>query len=147
MATLDKRTEPLSVSYHRIVRPSAPPQDEPATFSLRSLFAMTTAFAIYLGLVNRYPAASLQFTTLLCFALTFVYFTRHYRFCFGRAMIRAVVLGTLSAGVFPLAFSLVRGSVDPGSVLLNIYVGFFICGSAAFFLAVGTVLVEACIGR
>ena len=147
MASVDEQQEPLSVSYHRIVRPPSQPQDEPATFSLASLFAATTAFAVYLGLVTSLPDANLQLTPLLCFALTFIYFTRHRRFCFGRAMIRAVAFGTISAGVFPLLPSLVGGPVDPALAILNCYVGFFVCGSAAFTLAVGTVLVEACIGR
>lgn len=147
MASVDERTEPLSVSYHRLVRPESPPQEKSATFSLGSLFATTTAFACYSGLVTRFPPATLQLTPLLCFALTFVYFTRHRCLCFGRAMVRAVAFGTISAGVLPILFSLAGSPVDPGPALLNCYIGFFVCGSAAFVLAVGTVLVEACTGR
>jgi len=110
-------------------------------------FAATTAFALYFGLVNRFPDATLQLTPLLCFGLTFVYFTRHYRLCFGRAMIRAVAFGTISAGAFPLVLALAGRPVDPVLAMANCYAGFFICGSAAFAIAVGTVLFEACIGR
>ena len=147
MAALDDPTEPLSTSYHHIVRPPTRPPDEPATFSLSSLFSATTAFAIYLGLVNRSPSATYELTPLLCFALTFIYFTRHYQLCFGRAMVRAIAVGTISAGVLPIVLSLGGRSVDPGIVMLSCLLGFFICGSAAFVLAVGTVLFEACIGR
>lgn len=148
MATLDDRTEPLSVSYHSIVRPQSEVRIQPAMFSLRSLFGATTAFAIYFGLVTSFPASALQLTPLLGFALTLVYFTRHHRLCFGRAMILGVVFGTISAGAMPIALSLVGIDV-PGSsaFFLNSFNGFLLCGSAAFVAAIGTVLIEACTSR
>ena len=55
--------------------------------------------------------------------------------------------GTISAGAYPLALSLAGNSIDPSVAILNCWAGFFVCGTAAFALAIGTVLFEACIGR
>lgn len=146
MAHLDHSTEPVTVSSRQIIWPSVSVCVKPSTFSLRALFATTTVFAGYFGIVTNYPRVTFGLTPLLCFALTFVYFTRHQSLCFGRAMLLAIVVGTLGAGTVETLL-LMRVTADPGYVLAAFLFGccrgFFVCVAAAFVLAIGTILVES----